>query len=52
MHQGPNLELRTFNYSAYPAHIQAPGATSASLHTYAWKPAIMHEMLQEAEQVL
>ena len=52
MHQGPNLELRTFNYSAYPAHIQAPGATSASLHTYAWKPAIIHEMLQEAEQVL
>ena len=52
MHHGPNLELRTFNYSAYPAHIQAPGATSASLHTYAWKPAIIHEMLQEAEQVL
>ncbi len=52
MHQGPNLELRTFNYSAYPAQIQAPGATSASLHTYAWKPAIIHEMLQEAEQVL
>ena len=46
------VELRTFNFSAWPDHVMPPSATPAELHNYAWKPLIFADMLHEAETVL
>ena len=52
MHDLQGVELRTFNYSAFPEHVMPPSATNAALHTYAWKPLVIFETLQEAETLL
>jgi hypothetical protein len=48
----PNVELRTFNFSAFPEHVLPPAALPSTLHSYAWKPLVIFEMLQEVETVL
>ncbi|XP_038061725.1 uncharacterized protein LOC119732340 [Patiria miniata] len=35
-----NVELRSFNFAKYPPHVR-------NLHTYAWKPLIIQETLDE-----
>jgi len=52
MHELSNFELRTFNYSAFPEHVKPPSATLPALHTYAWKPLVIFDTLQDAETVL